>query len=291
MSKVITINDMNQIKFYQMPKAFFHNPKYMTMKNESKLAYTILKDLLDLSIENNWVNDKNEVFVKLSREKMMKYLQIKGTAKYAAIIKELTDKELIVKRSLGLNRVDETYICIPDNLSEIYSDKQLLDLSEEKNKTENEVFESMEISGGLKIKRPEVRKSNVQRFENQTHINTNLTNTNLTNTNSSSKDEEEINKIMILCQNENIKLSRKKAISFIDVYGYTKLSKAIATTNTTKLSKKVHNDIAYINSILNDMDKVIEKKISIEKKKDRQNYKGKDIETIKAESEELIGWD
>ena len=60
MSNIITVEKINEIKFYQMPKAFFHNPEYINMKNESKIAYSILRDLLSLSIENNWVNKNDE---------------------------------------------------------------------------------------------------------------------------------------------------------------------------------------------------------------------------------------
>lgn len=204
MPKIITTEYLNETKYYQLPKAFFHNPLYTDMRNESKLAYALLRDLLELSIKNNWINEDNEVYVKLSREKMMHYLHIKGTAKYSEIMKELTTKELIVKKRVGLNRIDETYICIPEELSVIYSDEELLELeeSDKKNNSEDdkkEVKESEEkdasnvdksrtfenqTSKGLKNKRPEVRKSNAQRFENQTHTNTKYTNTNSTKTNS-----------------------------------------------------------------------------------------------------------
>lgn len=197
MPRVITLDHINETKFYQVPKAFFHNPLYIDMKNEAKLAYALLRDLLDLSIKNNWINEKNEVFVKLSRDKMMNYLHIKGTAKYAEIMKELTDKDLILKRRVGLNRIDETYVCIPEELAIVYSDEELL--KKEKEDDSNEViprtFEN-QTSRGSKIKRPEVSKSNVQTFDNQTHTNTKYTNTNSINTNStisnnSSKGEKD----------------------------------------------------------------------------------------------------
>ena len=152
MARIITTEKINEIRFYQMPKAFFHNPLYTGMKNESKIAYAILRDLLSLSLDNNWVNDKNEVYVKLSRDKMMKRLNIKGNAKYAEIMKELIEKELIVKRRVGLKQVDETYVCLPEELSVIYSDKELLELE---NTDVSLKFEN-QTSRSSKIKRQEV---------------------------------------------------------------------------------------------------------------------------------------
>lgn len=96
MQKLFTAELVNQIQFYQMPKSFFHNPKYIPMKNDAKLAYMLIRDLLTLSIQNDWVNERNEVFVKLSRNKLMDRLQIKGTQKFAQVMKELVDYELIV---------------------------------------------------------------------------------------------------------------------------------------------------------------------------------------------------
>lgn len=194
--KIITVQHINETKFYQMPKSFFHNPIYMGMRNESKIAYAILRDLLELSIKNNWINEKNEVYVKLSRDKLMKHLNIKGSAKYAEVMKELTDKELIIKRRVGLNKVDETYVCIPEELDIVYSDEELLNYEESdlENPDKSRSFEN-QTSKSSKIEPPEVRKSNDQKFENQTHTNTNTTNTNSTKTNinisiSSSKGEE-----------------------------------------------------------------------------------------------------
>lgn len=222
MPKIITTNDLNKIKFYQIPKAFFHNPLYSDMKNDSKIAYAILRDLLDLSIKNNWINENNEIYVKLSREKMMKYLQIKGTQKYAEVMKELLNKELIVKRTLGLNRVDETYVCIPEELDIIYNDEELLDYEENVKKCEEILEISMsnpctsrrfenQTSGSLKIKPQEVRKSNLKKFENQTHTNTNTTNTNNIKTTSSSNNLRELE---IYFENNICELKKSTKIKF-----------------------------------------------------------------------------
>lgn len=194
MSKVITVKDFNSTTFYQLPKAFFYNEKYTGMKNESKIAYAILRNLLTLSIEKEWINEKGEIYVKLSREKLMKYLNIKGTQKMTQVMKELYEKELIVERKLGLNRCNEIYLCNPDELKVAYQDSELLDeteeevAKEEESRTfENQNSEDLDIlrtfenqnSEPLKIKTQEQRKSKVQTFENQRHIkNSKVINTN-----------------------------------------------------------------------------------------------------------------
>lgn len=218
-ARIITIEKINEIRFYQMPKAFFHNPLYIGMKNESKIAYAILRDLLPLSIENNWVNDKNEVYVKFSREKMMKRLNIKGSAKYAEIIKELIEKELIVKKRVGLKQVDETYVCLPEELSVIYSDKELLELEN----TDVDLKFENQTSRSLKIEPQEVLKSNVKKFENQTHINTNTIKTNFNDTNyniSSSSKGKAPNSIHPLIQLFNSSICELKNTTLIKFQNY-----------------------------------------------------------------------
>lgn len=217
MARIITTEKINEIRFYQMPKAFFHNPLYTGMKNESKIAYAILRDLLSLSLDNNWVNDKNEVYVKLSRDKMMKRLNIKGNAKYAEIMKELIEKELIVKRRVGLKQVDETYVCLPEELSVIYSDKELLELE---NTDVSLKFEN-QTSRSSKIEPQEVRKSNDKKFENQTHIDTNSNDTNSNDTNintsSSSKGEtpDSIHPLVELFNDSICELKKTTTIKFM----------------------------------------------------------------------------
>lgn len=110
MSKLMTKDYVSQIQFYQMPKVFFQDPAYMSMRCESKLAYMLMLDLLPLSIKNNWINERNEVFVKISREKLMALLNVKGTQKAAQIMKELVSYKLIIYKRVGLARCNEIYL-------------------------------------------------------------------------------------------------------------------------------------------------------------------------------------
>jgi hypothetical protein len=183
MANIITVEHINKTKFYQLPKAFFHNPKYIDMKNETKIAYALLRDLLELSIKNNWINSNNEVYVKLSRVKLMQRLNIKGTATMTKIIKELKDYELIVERRVGLNKVNEIYVCIPDELSILYKDEELLEL-EDSQTFKNENSEVSKNESPM-----EFQKMKVKTFKDETHTKTNITKTNITKTNNTTQRE------------------------------------------------------------------------------------------------------
>lgn len=56
--KLYNINEEYREKFYQIPKVFFTNPKYIKLSNDAKMAWGILRNRLDLSIKNGWVDSK-----------------------------------------------------------------------------------------------------------------------------------------------------------------------------------------------------------------------------------------
>ncbi len=58
--------------FYQIPKVFFTNPKYIKLSNDAKMAWGILRDRLDLSIKNGWVDLKQVVFIFITKMKTHK---------------------------------------------------------------------------------------------------------------------------------------------------------------------------------------------------------------------------
>lgn len=212
MANIITLEHMNSNIFYQLPKAFMHNPKYMFMKSDSKIAYSLLRDLLSLSIKNGWVNELNQPFVRISREKLMIRLQC-AKQKITQIMNELKDHELIVETTVGQGKTNIIYVCIPDDLKDmVYDEDELLEkLTEEElkeigisqkyeNQTSGQTIENTktfenQTSRSMKIKRLKVRISNLKKYENQTHIDTNNIDTNLSETNHNNNN---YNKVVVV---------------------------------------------------------------------------------------------
>lgn len=190
----ITVSDLNKVSFYQIPKSFFHNIEYITMSSEAKLAYTLLYDLLELSAQNNWVNDEGEVYIKLSREKLMLRLNIRSKTTASKVMKELIRKGLIEEKRVGVNKCNEIYICTPKELSQIYRDDDLVILREENNK--NKGVKHSDINGSTENGLPEVQKMddqkmNFKKSKKCTHTNTKSTNTKFSSS-SSSKEHDVI---------------------------------------------------------------------------------------------------
>ena len=57
-----TEKEVVTLRFYQVPKALFKNPRYKGLSLGPKLMYSILRDRLDLSIKNNWKDEKGYIF-------------------------------------------------------------------------------------------------------------------------------------------------------------------------------------------------------------------------------------
>lgn len=148
MPKIITLESYNTIQFYQIPQAFYHNPKYIGMNPFSRETYAMLRNLLPLSINNGWINEEGEIYVKLSREKLMLRLGI-GKDKMVKVFKELRERGLIIEKRIGCNKCNEIYLCEAEDLNEIYSDEELLNLLEE---DENEGIEPQLSRSSVKQK-------------------------------------------------------------------------------------------------------------------------------------------
>lgn len=188
MNKRITIESANSENFIKFYKGLLYNPKYQKMSCESKILYSIYRDLVDLSIKHNWINEKGEVYIRLRRNKAMNLLNIKGTEKMTNISKELEKLGLVEIERVGLNKSNRIYICYQEDLEVYYNTEELLETESE---TEKKPLKASDTNGSSKIEHPEVRKSNFKKFENRTHTKTNFTKTNFTKTNTTTVAEVE----------------------------------------------------------------------------------------------------
>ena len=108
------IKEIQKEKFYQLPKVFFTNPKYTKLSNDAKITWSILRDRLDLSIRNNWVDKNGDIFFIYTNEKLKSILNISSPNKLSKIKKELTQADLFSQIRVGLNKPNKLYIKKPD---------------------------------------------------------------------------------------------------------------------------------------------------------------------------------
>ena len=61
-------------RYYKLPKTLFESPIYEDMRLDSKVSYAFLRDRLELSLKNNWVDDKGRLYLIYSNTELMKIL-------------------------------------------------------------------------------------------------------------------------------------------------------------------------------------------------------------------------
>ncbi|MBM3700888.1 MAG: hypothetical protein FJW68_08290 [Actinobacteria bacterium] len=101
------------LRFYQTPKALFNNPRYKGLSLGSKLMYSILRDRLDMSIENKWKDEKGYIYLIFSIEELASLLEIdrKAVMRYKKL---LVDYNLIIDKRLGQGRSNMIYVLKPE---------------------------------------------------------------------------------------------------------------------------------------------------------------------------------
>jgi hypothetical protein len=108
------IKEIQKEKFYRLPKVFFTNPKYTKLSNDAKITWSILRDRLDLSIKNNWIDENGDIFFIYTNEKLKNILNISSPNKLSKIKKELTRADLFSQVRVGLNKPNKLYLKKPE---------------------------------------------------------------------------------------------------------------------------------------------------------------------------------
>jgi hypothetical protein len=119
-SRFYTEKEEVTLRFYQTPKALFNNPAYKGLALGPKLMYSILRDRLDISIKNNWKDEKGYIYLIFSVEELADLLEIDRTA-VMRYKKKLVEYKLIIDMRLGQGNPNRIYVLKPelvDNLTQ-----------------------------------------------------------------------------------------------------------------------------------------------------------------------------
>lgn len=129
MSNKFYLQENFRERFYQLPKVFFTNETYKKLSNDAKIAYAILRDRLELSIKNNWIDSDNAIYFIYTNENLEHILNV-SKPKVIKIKKELEKVDLLEQKRLGLNKPNMLYLMKPNVTdSDIYL-MQNADISE-----------------------------------------------------------------------------------------------------------------------------------------------------------------
>ncbi|GAI99572.1 unnamed protein product, partial [marine sediment metagenome] len=112
-NRFYTLKEEITLRFYQTPKALFKNPKYKGLSLGPKLMYSILRDRLDLSIKNNWKDEKGYIYLIFSIEELADLLEINKET-VTSYKRKLVKCKLIIDKRLGQGKSNRIYVLKPE---------------------------------------------------------------------------------------------------------------------------------------------------------------------------------
>jgi hypothetical protein len=96
----ISANETYRNLYYQLPKVLFTSEFYKTMSNDSKIAYAMLQDRCEYSIQNNWIDQDGHIYFIFTRNELMDILGCKENKIAKKKKKELKDKNLLYEKRI-----------------------------------------------------------------------------------------------------------------------------------------------------------------------------------------------
>ena len=113
---LIKQNDNISFRYSILPSIFLYEEPYKSnLSDKAKLLYIIILDRLKLSIKNNYTNDKNEVFIYLSRQEVQNILSCSDKTVTKAF-NELISLELIFEERKAIGKNIKIYINKKDDI-------------------------------------------------------------------------------------------------------------------------------------------------------------------------------
>ena len=263
-----TITEQYRERFYQLPKIFFTNENYKKMSNDAKISYAILKDRLDLSIKNNWVDNDGNIYFIYTVNELENILNC-GNKKVAKIKKELENNNLLKQKRQGLNKPNLLYLLKPvitkQDIYEVDSFENNAEASNDGEVSKGHVQKCQkDTSRSVKRTRQEVLKEHT----NDTELNdTELNDTEITTTTENSSGGIHHNDLIKKIKNElGIKITPAYKTELFKLFSYFDddvINHAIEHTSINATSPK-----QFLLKILNNW-----KDANIKTLEQAQNYK------------------
>ncbi|EPC30043.1 Replication protein RepA [Lacticaseibacillus paracasei subsp. paracasei Lpp120] len=154
--------------FFKFPKVLLYSEKYRGLSDSAKIAYIVLKDRLEFSIRNNWVDEDNHVYFIFTNAELESLFNCHNQ-KVVKIKKELTNAGLLEQKQMGFdpkshknvpNRLylanlevtaSDVYLCGSTTGTQL---KEEPDMVKSKTSLSNKHFRPLNNSGNVKITLP-----------------------------------------------------------------------------------------------------------------------------------------
>lgn len=121
MAEHYKLGDIDNERFFQIPKSLILNPEYHGISNTSKIIYAILKDRMCLSREEGWHDENGDIYLLFDQQKLANEI---GTSRKTInrAMKELKDTSLIDVVRQGVNKPNKIYINRPKPFIGLHQD-------------------------------------------------------------------------------------------------------------------------------------------------------------------------
>lgn len=103
-----TRDDVTKNVFYQMPK-FLLTGEFKNLNNDARVLYSVLKDRHELSLKNEWTNEKGEVYIIFSRVEMCEMLGLTEKTVRKAM-NALKEYNLVEEEHIGFGKLNKIYL-------------------------------------------------------------------------------------------------------------------------------------------------------------------------------------
>ena len=109
--------DLEKLRYYQVPKVLVERKQYLELGLAEKLVYGILLDRTMLSIKNDWFDEDGHAYILFSGETLGEVLGVheKTARKY---IRNLQKFNLLKEKRMGRGMSNRIYLAQPDYLQE-----------------------------------------------------------------------------------------------------------------------------------------------------------------------------
>ena len=88
--------------FFQFPKVLMYGEQYKHLSSDAKLSYMVLKDRLEYSLRNNWVDEEGHVYFIFTNQELINLFNC-SEHKVIKIKAELKSAGLLLQKQMGFN--------------------------------------------------------------------------------------------------------------------------------------------------------------------------------------------
>ena len=88
--------------FFQFPKVLMYGEQYNHLSSDAKLAYMVLKDRLEYSLRNHWVDEEDHVYFIFTNQELINLFNC-SEHKVIKIKAELKSTGLLLQKQMGFN--------------------------------------------------------------------------------------------------------------------------------------------------------------------------------------------